>query len=335
MMRKFLNMLLIAIGVVAYGQPSGSCKSGTIRLGTDGKLYGCVETGWKKLSEDFIANLTYGVQDGHTFLFKNDIYVKELGYIYQLKNTGYIPINIPNETHSVGKIIYSTNNKHFYQAVENGKWHQIDNEDNFVPSEKCLSMVPDLKYGDGMHDFIYCEMKAEDGRIWLNNNLGAEYSRVGSPVFNPSRQAVRGDWEDPNARGSLFMYGRDSDGHELVRWTSKESYELLYPSIPSDYDTSLYYEICPTGFRTPTKAEVSNLVTILRELHPGEFNTSVLGFVSVITNSEIAIENGYIEGYWTYTDEPFMKWIPYNPFVIFLQKRRIDERGAIRCIKNN
>ncbi|MDY3317965.1 FISUMP domain-containing protein [Riemerella anatipestifer] len=85
------------------------------------------------------------------------------------------------------------------------------------------------------HQFIYIPIQGPDGRTWLSNNLGAEYARIGSPYFNPLRQAgaldyntgqelsnptfdqIKRDWR---AYGSLFQWQRNPDGHELMNWTS-------------------------------------------------------------------------------------------------------------------
>ncbi|MDY3351173.1 FISUMP domain-containing protein [Riemerella anatipestifer] len=91
------------------------------------------------------------------------------------------------------------------------------------------------------HQFVYIPIKGPDGKTWLNNNLGAEYARVGSQWFNPTRQAgaldytntttavplsnpianqIKRDWR---AYGSLFQWQRKPDGHELITWTSSNS----------------------------------------------------------------------------------------------------------------
>ncbi|MGP6603953.1 hypothetical protein, partial [Ornithobacterium rhinotracheale] len=62
---------------------------------------------------------------------------------------------------------------------------------------KGISGIPDRCYGkttlecvgyganEKEHDFVYIPITGPDGKTWLNNNLGAEYARVGSPHFNP------------------------------------------------------------------------------------------------------------------------------------------------------
>ncbi|MDY3318941.1 FISUMP domain-containing protein [Riemerella anatipestifer] len=91
------------------------------------------------------------------------------------------------------------------------------------------------------HQFIYIPITGPDGKTWLNNNLGAEYARVGSSWFNPTYQAgsldytktttaeaptiltadhIKKDWR---AYGSLFQWQRKPDGHELITWASSTS----------------------------------------------------------------------------------------------------------------
>ena len=81
------------------------------------------------------------------------------------------------------------------------------------------------------HQFIYVPVKdpvssTYRGNIWLNNNLGAEYTRVGSSVFDPGQQAK--DHRDYNAFGSLFQWGRPADGHELVTYTNATTWQFKY-----------------------------------------------------------------------------------------------------------
>ncbi|MRN15512.1 hypothetical protein D1000_01405 [Riemerella anatipestifer] len=101
------------------------------------------------------------------------------------------------------------------------------------------------------HQFIYLPIQGPDGKTWLNNNLGAEYARVGSQWFNPTRQAgaldytktttaeplstptaeqIKKDWR---AYGSLFQWQRKPDGHELITWTNATSGTPKYSDFGS------------------------------------------------------------------------------------------------------
>lgn len=116
----------------------------------------------------------------------------------------------------LGALLISTQSKaqHILEALEG--------EIPFTPSEKCLERIYDKYYGDGDHNFIYCAVAGPNGKKWLNLNLGAEYAKEGSPHFNP--EAVIEDVNDWRAFGSMYQYGRDSDGHEQVSYKQKNNY---------------------------------------------------------------------------------------------------------------
>ena len=88
-----------------------------------------------------------------------------------------------------------------------------------------IAPIPDKMFGladntgsTTTHQMLYLPVRGEDGNIWLNNNLGADYANLNKASFNPAGQAT--DFNDYHAYGSLFQWGRKPDGHELVNWTS-------------------------------------------------------------------------------------------------------------------
>ncbi|MRM83847.1 FISUMP domain-containing protein [Riemerella anatipestifer] len=114
-------------------------------------------------------------------------------------------------------------------------------------------------YGENVkeHNFVYLPITGPDGRVWLNNNLGADYARVGSEWFDPARQAgaldytntttamplssptanqIKKDWR---AYGSLFQWQRNPDGHELINWSGSSSgtpkYTITTPTLSSSW----------------------------------------------------------------------------------------------------
>jgi len=159
--------------------------------------------------------------------------------------------------------------------------------------------IPDKMFGKAdnngdtnTHMLLYMPVTAEDGNIWLNNNLGADYNNVNSIYFNPSKQATASN--DYHAFGSLFQWGRKNDSHELINWTSTTAGTMIYPFqrfqtaavngittvkgiinnntgsladwlTPSD--SSLWSNEasltnpCPGGFRLPTDTEFSVLLS--------------------------------------------------------------------------
>lgn len=79
------------------------------------------------------------------------------------------------------------------------------------------------------HQFLYMPVLGPDGRIWLNNNLGADYANINSQHFSPATQAggtsnnIDNIKRDKKAFGSLFQWKRPADGHEIVKWADRES----------------------------------------------------------------------------------------------------------------
>ncbi len=142
--------------------------------------------------------------------------------------------------------------------------------------------IPDRNFDDAGHKFIYLPVTAEDGHVWLNNNLGADYADITRPDFDPTNQATH--FKDSLAFGSGFQWGRYSDGHEVVEWISDRSFtrplsggetpvtsntdtpkNSRYINGPRDWraphNNNLWQgeaginNPCPNGFRLPTKAE--------------------------------------------------------------------------------
>lgn len=144
---------------------------------------------------------------------------------------------------------------------------------------------PDQNYtgtirNDGKHRFLYKVITGPGSKEWLQTNLGAHYNQVGHASFDPEMAAT--NVNDYLAFGSLFQGGRNSDGHELLNWTSATTANglsttatpapapnvttntgLFYTSTSSTAQTGNYYGSltvlngrnavgpgmpCPTGF---------------------------------------------------------------------------------------
>ena len=122
--------------------------------------------------------------------------------------------------------------------------------------------------GRYMHRFIYVPAYGLDGRVWLSNNLGADYANVdkaAAGLFNPGKQAETPS--DMHAYGSLFLWGRVAPsnigmlGHELINWNSPSASPLNVRTIPSlvwagnsstvSSQMNIFWEYCPLGFKTP------------------------------------------------------------------------------------
>lgn len=169
--------------------------------------------------------------------------------------------------------------------------------------------IPDRNFNtltDGRykHRFLYIpiEVTGANGyrKIWLNNNLGAEYADLNNPRgnFNPTKQATAHN--DYLAYGSLYQWQRPSDGHELITWTSattgttspttstlstnanwtaghsnfimpflSSSYSWVHDTINTDTSKHNLWQAngtnnpCPMGYHVPTLVEWEELHTAL------------------------------------------------------------------------
>ena len=149
--------------------------------------------------------------------------------------------------------------------------------------------IPDRNFADPDHKFIYLPITAADGNVWLNNNLGANYSNMNHAQFNPTQQAIAND--DHHAYGSLFQWGRYSDGHELINYTSStvgvgvngftstnassdtpvNNLFITETSAPFDWRDPQNHNLwqgetgtnnpCPNGYRLPTHIEMTTLMS--------------------------------------------------------------------------
>ena len=149
--------------------------------------------------------------------------------------------------------------------------------------------IPDRNFADPDHKFVYFPVTADDGNVWLNNNLGANYSNMNHVQFNPAQQATA--YNDYHAYGSLFQWGRYSDGHELVNYTDGNTGVSVYgttttnatsdtpghnlyiseTSSPSDWRVPQNDNLwqgesginnpCPQGYRLATRSEMNTLVS--------------------------------------------------------------------------
>jgi len=118
---------------------------------------------------------------------------------------------------------------------------------------KDIAGIPDRQFGQASadgdlneHDFLYLPIQAEDGRVWLNHNLGANYTNIRNSNFNLA--AIPSSENDAHAFGSQFQWGRRSDGHELndysyngnslVKLSSNYSYTSTHAHTHSATDNS-------------------------------------------------------------------------------------------------
>jgi hypothetical protein len=179
-----------------------------------------------------------------------------------------------------------------YQGVLLGTFtYPYNNAGNTTTySVRDIPGIPDKMFGLAdntgsatTHLMLYEPVQGEDGNIWLNNSLGADYTNLNKASFNLGGQATA--YDDYHAYGSIFQWGRKPDGHELINWTgstagtpvngttttqSNNPANALF-ILNSDWrvtsDNALWAteasanNPCPGGFRVPTVTELSTLIT--------------------------------------------------------------------------
>lgn len=104
-MKKLLSILSFLVGWVVFAQPAGTCTTGTTQLGADGKLYGCVEGAWKKLTEDVPSNAGILGNLGGSQNINGVVHARETNNVVsQLNNIGFTPISVSDApAHTIGK----------------------------------------------------------------------------------------------------------------------------------------------------------------------------------------------------------------------------------------
>ena len=178
------------------------------------------------------------------------------------KDDTYIKATISAVGHDISlkKLDFQTGMGQDYKGIEIATFRYTTTQGGTQKASfvvRLMSGIPDRRFaietkGSGGtdvydHQFIYVPVvltynsitnpfySHHNGQVWLNNNLGAEYTRVGSPVFDPGQQAK--EHNDYNAFGSLFQWGRPADGHELVTYTNATTWQFKYSTTTNPTTT--------------------------------------------------------------------------------------------------
>lgn len=189
--------------------------------------------------------------------------------------------------------------------------------------------ILDRNFDDANHKFVYMPVVAKDGKTWLSNNLGANYTNINHTQFNLNKQATA--FNDYNAYGSLFQWGRYSDGHELINSTDSTTSvavngttsttttsntpnnSLFITNSSGDWrvpsNDNLWQGVngvnnpCPEGYRIPTNTEIYNLASLESITNASTAINSTLALVSngfrASGTGEVRILSNYY--YWTST----------------------------------
>ena len=135
-----------------------------------------------------------------------------------------------------------------YEGILLGTFNYANTQGGTTKSSFKVKATPGIpgRENNGGDWSIYVPVKDPlTGKIWLNNNLGAVYTRQyiyntatnswdPNPNFDPGQQATY-HW-DERAFGALYQFGRINDRHEQVTWTAGNP---TFVNNPENYQTSM------------------------------------------------------------------------------------------------
>lgn len=187
--------------------------------------------------------------------------------------------------------------------------------------------IKDRNFNDPNYKYIYFPVATLDGNVWLNTDLGQNYSNINSVSFFPdliSNDIVNFQTVHSPISTKLYQWGRGSDGHE--NRTSSTTTILASTATPSHDDFILTTAAsdnnwlspsndnlwqgesgvnnpCPLGYRIPTKAEFLNVIDKegMTTFGTGISSTSFsfLTAAGVRFSSDGSISPNNYSGFWT------------------------------------
>lgn len=237
-------------------------------------------------------------------------------------------------------------------------------------SVRAISGIPDRMFGIAdntgsveTHKFLYLPVMGEDGKVWLNNNLGADYTNINKPtVFNLGQQATSAT--DFRAYGSLFQWGRKADGHELINFTSGTAGAAVNgtTSTKSDVPNNALFVTatgpgdwrvnpnstlwsgetavnnpCPYGFRLPVDTEYTAYITSTAMSNPPTAAATKLKLTAASERSSSGVLSGTGTFLFNYTATS-LATSTGRALVVYgsanLTSANAVEAMSVRCIKN-
>ncbi|RWX44457.1 major paralogous domain-containing protein [Candidatus Electrothrix aarhusensis] len=256
--------------------------------------------------------------------------------VFDFTVEGYVGIALGSDPSSSNYHI-DANHKVAFDAV---KFEKVENSTSGI-----LSFLPAILAG-ASDDTVPTVTSPATGRVWMDRNHGA--SRVATSMT------------DTEAYGSLYQWGRLTDGHEKRNSTTttklsptdvpEDGNFIVNTSEPYDWRTSPNNNLwqgesginnpCPTGFRLPTESELQAEVdTWSSQDIQGAFASPLKLVTAGARSDDEIIEEGFNGIYWTSTiasgGMPYSNAFIINDRGVFPSGLMLRSKGySVRCIKD-
>lgn len=193
--------------------------------------------------------------------------------------------------------------------------------------------------------YVYIPVMGPEGKIWLNNNLAADYANINNgSTFNPNQQAITK--YDSRAYGALFQWGSNRLKQALMKWIGQRSGSPVYSDLSwredQTYLLSDFNESCPSGWHTPSLAEFEKIPSYntgghYPDLPYGSFFKNNLLIPGSPTrdaeNGESVLGN---EGFlWARDEDTSDNYFQAHSKYLLSRTINRSNGNAIRCIKGN
>ncbi|MDQ5970982.1 MAG: hypothetical protein QG603_759 [Patescibacteria group bacterium] len=197
-----------------------------------------------------------------------------------------------------------------------------------------------------LNSLSYGTVEASDGNCWLDRNIGA--SRVAQ------------SFDDAFSYGYLYQWGRASDGHQLTSsditatlsaFDTPGHSDFITPALtPFDWRSSQNNDlwqgvlgtnnVCPSGFRLPTRAEWTTLLTVENITNSASAYSSALrltvnGYRDRVTG--ILTQQGNEANYWSSTvsgNDALVLWFTGAGVGTAGDAGARSYGMGVRCVKN-
>jgi len=194
----------------------------------------------------------------------------------------------------------------------------------------------------------YKVVRAEDGRLWLDRNLGANRAAISS--------------DDSLSFGDLYQWGRSNDGHQVRTSLASDDGPVTDPSLAGQffYTTQMFFYIwsfplitapagsnynvwknesdpCPEGFRIPTADEWQNLlerehICNARTAFSSTLKLPAAGFRD--SNNALFYNTGISGSYWSSSMESPLRnyYMQFSPTDAYILDHCKCSGFSVRCI---